>query len=332
MKTQLMNFRNVKLRLLFCLAGLSISTFAFGQSSSDSIYVAKYKSDKSCAISYTFDDGLLEHFTLVFPAFEKLGFHGTFWVNGNTINQGEYGLVNKLPRISWKDLKTMADYGHEISSHGWSHKNLTTCTTEELHIEIDRNDSIIVAKIGERPVTFCYAGNKKNDDVVRIASVNRVGTRTAQFSMGSKSTPENLNEKINSLMNEAGWGVAMIHGITYGYDAFKSDTILWNHLRKVKALEDKIWIGTFRDVAAYTAEQKDIKLLITKKGKKQLITPITTLNKKLFKFPLTMVVGKAGIKKISVKQNNIPLAVQILPDKVLFDFNPHGGKIMVKFH
>ena len=45
-----------------------------------------------------------------------------------------------------------------------------------------------------------------------------------------------------------------------------------------------------------------------------------------------MVVGKAGIKKISVKQHNKPLAVQILPDKVLFDFNPHGGKIMVQIH
>lgn len=315
--------------LSFCLIQLNFGLTAQVKKPNDSIYVAAYQSDKTCAISYTFDDGLLEHFTLVFPAFNELGFHGTFWVNGNTINQGECGLVNKLPRISWKDLKTMAQHGDEISSHGWSHKNLTTCTPEELRIEIDRNDSIIETKIGERPVTFCYAGNKKNDEVVRIASLNRVGTRTSQFSMGSKSTPENLDAKINSLLSDAGWGVAMIHGITYGYDAFKSDTILWNHLRKVKGLEDKIWVGTFRDVAAYTAEQKNIKLFITRKGKKLRITPVCTLDNKQFTYPLTMVVPQAGIKKISVKQHNKPLKVNILPDKVLFEFKPHGGKITV---
>ena len=31
------------------------------------VYVAKYKQDKTCAITYTFDDGLLEQYTLVFP-------------------------------------------------------------------------------------------------------------------------------------------------------------------------------------------------------------------------------------------------------------------------
>ena len=313
--------------LSFCLIQLNFGLTAQVKKPNDSIYVAAYQSDKTCAISYTFDDGLLEHFTLVFPAFNELGFHGTFWVNGNTINQGECGLVNKLPRISWKDLKTMAQHGDEISSHGWSHKNLTTCTPEELRIEIDRNDSIIETQIGERPVTFCYAGNRKNEEVVRIASVNRVGTRTAQFSMGSKSTPENLDAKINSLIAESGWGVAMIHGITCGYDAFSSDTILWEHLKKVKSMEDLIWVGTFRDVAAYTVEQKNIKLLITKKKKTLRITSVSTLDNKLFTHPLTMVVPKSGIKKISVKQNNKPLAVKVLSDKALFDFNPRGVKL-----
>lgn len=44
----------------------------------------------------------------------------------------------------------------------------------------------------------------------------------------------------------------MIHGITQGYDAFREGSILWNHLDKVKALEDKIGVATFRDISAYT--------------------------------------------------------------------------------
>lgn len=33
--------------------------------------IAPYKGDKACAISYTFDDGLAEQYSLVAPQFEK---------------------------------------------------------------------------------------------------------------------------------------------------------------------------------------------------------------------------------------------------------------------
>lgn len=317
--------------LTICLMFFSTEFLAAVSLNSDSmIYVAKYRSDKQAAISYTFDDGVLEHFTLVFPAFEKLGFKGTFWINGNTINEGENGPYNKLPRISWKDLKTMAEHGHEISNHGWSHKNLTTCTPEELRVEIDRNDSIIEAKIGVRPTTFCYAGNRKNDTIVRIVSQNRVGTRTSQFSVGGKSTPENLDERIAQLLADEEWGVTMTHGITYGYDFFKSDTIFWNHLNRVKSMEHLIWVAPFREVAAYSAERNNTRILIVQKGKKWKVTPTCTLEKKLFNFPLTLVVQCKDGECITAKQKGKKLQIVYLPTKVLINFDPHGGALIIQ--
>ena len=53
------------------------------------VSVAKYKDDKTCAISYTFDDGLKEHYTMVGPEFEKRGMRATFFINGNSINKDE---------------------------------------------------------------------------------------------------------------------------------------------------------------------------------------------------------------------------------------------------
>ena len=41
------------------------------------VYVASYQHDKACAITYTFDDGLIEHYTLVAPELEKRGFRGS---------------------------------------------------------------------------------------------------------------------------------------------------------------------------------------------------------------------------------------------------------------
>jgi peptidoglycan/xylan/chitin deacetylase (PgdA/CDA1 family) len=295
----------------------------------DTLYVAKYQSNKQCAISYTFDDGLLEHYTLVFPKFEKLGFKATFWVNGKSITEGEQGLQTKTPRATWDNLKTMAAHGQEISNHGWSHKNLVRFPLEEGRIDIERNDSAIWANIGERPITYCYPNNSKSPEAIKMASENRVGTRTKQFSLGSKATPENLDRRIDTLLATSDWGVAMTHGINYGYDAFKNDTVFWNHLDKVKTLENKIWVATFRDVAAYTAEQQNVKLDVNKKKKKWLVKPIFSLDKKLFKFPLTMVLIKKDTKKVSAIQNGKNLKVEVKDGKTMFDFDPNGGKIKI---
>ena len=81
-----------------------------------------------------------------------------------------------------------------------------------------------------------------------------VGTCTEQYHIGGdklKSTPASLDKWVESLVNSGRWGVAMIHGISQGYDAFLNPEILWEHFSKVKALENKIWVGTFREVVAY---------------------------------------------------------------------------------
>lgn len=36
------------------------------------VYVAKYKQDKTCAITYTFDDGLAEHSTVAAPNWKSV--------------------------------------------------------------------------------------------------------------------------------------------------------------------------------------------------------------------------------------------------------------------
>ena len=72
----------------------------------------------------------------------------------------------------------------------------------------------------------------------------------------------------------------MTHGINYGYDAFKEPSLFWEHLDKVKSLEDKIWVGTFREVAAYIRERDDIRLNVSTHKRGLTITPEMTLDKK----------------------------------------------------
>lgn len=317
------------MRFLFVFL-LTNSFFSYSQSQ-ELFTVAKYKSDRQCAISYTFDDGLIEHYTLILPKFEELGFKATFWINGNTINEGEAGRMKEKPRTTWKQLKEMAKKGYEISNHGWTHKQLTKCTPEEMRYEVEHNDSVIKAKTGVKPITFCYPNNSRNANVIAYVSKNRAGTRTKEFQMGRKSTVESIRKNLDSIMKNRLWFATMIHGITYGYDAFTDVSVFWDHLNQVKALEDKIWVDTFRNISAYTKEQESIKLEVSQKGNKWQIKPSVPLDKKIFNVPLTMVVNKKFLTAFSVTQKGKgKLKTTVLPDKILFDFDPNGGEIIVR--
>jgi peptidoglycan/xylan/chitin deacetylase (PgdA/CDA1 family) len=290
--------------------------------------VAKYKNNKLCAISYTFDDGLKEHYTLVAPKLNELGLKGTFWINGSKINADE-NAIKDTTRMTWANLKEMFGDAHEISNHGWAHKNFGKFSLEEIKEDINKNDSAIFSNLGIMPKTFCYPNNTKTKEGVILASKNRVGTRTEQRSVGGKATDSNLEQWVNDLIKNEDWGVTMTHGITYGYDYFKSPLVLWNHLEKVKKLEDKIWVATFSDVVSYVKERNDLSFKIKKTKKGFVVSPKLLLDKALFQMQLTGVINQKNVRSIKIVQNKRKLNTTILADKVIFDFDPFGGEIVI---
>jgi len=289
------------------------------------IRIAKFKGDRACAISYTFDDGFKEHYTLVALEMEKRNMRGTFWINGASVGKD-------TTRVTWEELKEMSESGHEISNHGWAHKNFKRHTLEEIKEDIYKNDSAIFLHTGIMPRTFCYPNNVKTPEGIEIASENRIGTRLKQRSIGSKVTPKILDEWVETLIETNDWGVGMTHGITYGYDAFINPLYFWEHLDRVNENLDKIWVGTFYEVMAYTKEHDNTLLRIDKKKNHIVVTPQCSLDKNLFVEPLTMVVDLIGhVKDIQVKQGKNSLHVEIRNKKVMFDFNPHGGPVTIYF-
>lgn len=317
--------KTLVLSVLGCVLGFLSVSGANGEK----VYVAKYKGNKVCAITYTFDDGLVEQYTLAAPQLEKRGFRGTFGINGSRINQDNEHITDTT-RMTWVQVKDLSERGHEITNHGWKHKNFSRFPLEEIKEDVRKNDSAIHAVTGIWPRTFLYPNNNKKMEGRRFVEQQRVGTRLFQRSLGGKSTPENLESWVDGLLEKGEWGVAMTHGLTYGYDAFPNPQRFWEHLDKVKAREEQIWVGTLREVLAYTTEQKEIELKIDKRKKSLWITPRLSLNPEVFTEPLTMVIEKEGIKKISVQQGKTDLPVHIVGDSFLFDFNPFGGTIIVK--
>lgn len=292
------------------------------------VSVAKYRHDKVCAISYTFDDGLAEHYTLAAPQLEQRGFRGTFFINGSKVNKDERH-IKDTTRVTWPQLKEMAEKGHEISNHGWAHRNFAKFPFEVLKEDILKNDSAIYAHVGVMPRTYAYPNNTKQGEAMAFVARNRVGTRLKQRSVGSKRTARDLEKWMETLIKTGDWGVGMTHGLTYGYDAFGNPQRLWEHWEQVKANEDKIWVGTFHEVVSYLKEREAIRLTVTEKKNKLHVVPELPLDKELFTEPLTMVVEGGTMKKVSARQGKKKLSVQLRSDKAFFDFDPFGGGIIV---
>ena len=292
------------------------------------VSVAKYRHDKVCAISYTFDDGLAEHYTLAAPPLEQRGFRGTFFINGSKVNKDERH-IKDTTRVTWPQLKEMAEKGHEISNHGWAHRNFAKFPFEVLKEDILKNDSAIYAHVGVMPRTYAYPNNTKQGEAMAFVARNRVGTRLKQRSVGSKRTARDLEKWMETLIKTGDWGVGMTHGLTYGYDAFGNPQRLWEHWEQVKANEDKIWVGTFHEVVSYLKEREAIRLTVTEKKNKLHVVPELPLDKELFTEPLTMVVEGGTMKKVSARQGKKKLSVQLRSDKAFFDFDPFGGEIIV---
>lgn len=292
------------------------------------VSVAKYRHDKVCAISYTFDDGLAEHYTLAAPQLEQRGFRGTFFINGSKVNKDERH-IKDTTRVTWPQLKEMAEKGHEISNHGWAHRNFAKFPFEVLKEDILKNDSAIYAHVGVMPRTYAYPNNTKQGEAMAFVARNRVGTLLKQRSVGSKRTARDLEKWMETLIKTGDWGVGMTHGLTYGYDAFGNPQRLWEHWEQVKANEDNIWVGTFREVVSYLKEREAIRLTVTEKKNKLHVVPELPLDKELFTEPLTMVVEGGTMKKVSARQGKKKLSVQLRSDKAFFDFDPFGGEIIV---
>ncbi|WP_455497222.1 polysaccharide deacetylase family protein [Coprobacter sp.] len=300
------------------------------------VRIAPFKGDKLCAISYTFDDAVKDQSELAVPMLEEFGFRGTFWAIPATIPETEEEKLKnpgkKWGGITWKRLKEMSDNGHEISNHGWSHKNLANLKSEqEIRAEIEKADSLIFLKIGKKPRTFCYPYNAYNDQVLAIAMENRVDTRTRCSGWGYRTTTQWMNNWADGLIKKGEWGITMIHAIIDGFDAFPSKDVLYNHLAHVKKREDKIWIGTFLDVASYIKEAENVRLSVIPKKNGVICKTEMTLDKNLFMEPLTLVVEAKNVVSVKATQKGKKLPAKIEPDKICIDFMPGEAPVKISW-
>lgn len=282
----------MKLRLL--LMSLPILSSLAACTVVEDARITEFRDGRRAAVSLTFDDGILDHYTMVAPHLDSLGIRGTFWVNGVSIGQPDY---NYAPRLTWEMCREMSDRGHEISNHSWSHPNLTNLSEEQIREEVLKNDEAIEAGTGKRPITFCYPYNAQNELVTRICREGRIGARDFQEAQGqvnSGSTPESLRAWLERVIANGEWGVTMTHGIHHGWDQWEDENVLWDFYKELASRRDEVWIDTFAAVCAYRQEREHTAIVVRKYRKCIGIKPSCDLDPALYHEPLTAEVTVDG--------------------------------------
>lgn len=293
--------------------------------------ITKFKDNKPSALSLTFDDGLLEHYIIVFQELEKRDLKGSFCINGSKISEASSGKEND--RMKWSMLKEMAESGHEITNHGWSHLKVWRLNQEELRYEVQHNDSAIYQNTGQFPRTYIFPGNSKTDTAISFCSKDRVGLRMKQIALGGKREIPELRSRIEKAIEKHESIVGMTHGITRGYDCFESKDKFLEILDNILIYRDKLWICTFHDLSAYETLRDSTKLTEIKheNGLLKRIDIQCDLPKDIFNYPLTLKIPKSSIsgKQIKIQQDGKIISISDIGTSILINFNPHGGSILL---
>ena len=304
--------------------------------SAPSVRIARFAGDRSAAISYTFDDGLRDQYTLAVPMLNEVGFKGTFFIIpgrvSETIEDAERRKNDKRAwgTITWEELRQMAGQGHEIGSHTWTHPNLTKLLPEEVDAQFTQANAAIEKEVGQSPLTLAYPFNARSVEIETLAEKYYAVCRTFQKGVGGdRSTVENLNAWADEQVKNGAWGVVMVHAIANGYAAFTDPDIFADHLRYVKSREADVWVDTFAKVGCYVKERDAAALDVSGKTGRITCTLTTPLDPVRYTVPLTLIVDAPGVKTAGAKRKGQNLPVQIFKDTIQIQVVPGKDPILI---
>lgn len=109
-------------------------------------------------VGLTFDDGYADFVHEALPVLRRHGCTATVFVLPGRLGGSNVWdpLGPRKPLLTGDEIRTVAQAGMEIGSHGMRHRDLTELSDEELRAETHRSRELIQHITGTAPDGFCY--------------------------------------------------------------------------------------------------------------------------------------------------------------------------------
>jgi peptidoglycan/xylan/chitin deacetylase (PgdA/CDA1 family) len=129
--------------------------------------------DKQKVVILTFDDGYKSQYSSAKPILDKYGFKATFYIVCNYVGNGDN-------RMTWEELKSLHQEGHDIASHTMNHYDLSKIPPQTVEYEVAQSKQCLLDQ-GINPKSFAFPFNGGSDDptVLNIVASHYDLARTA---------------------------------------------------------------------------------------------------------------------------------------------------------
>jgi peptidoglycan/xylan/chitin deacetylase (PgdA/CDA1 family) len=138
--------------------GGNVSTNVYGSSQLSNGIANQQK-----VVILTFDDGYGSQYSNAKPILDKYGFKATFYIVCNYVGSGDN-------RMTWKDIKSLQQEGHDIASHTMNHDDLSKLPPQKVEYEVAQSKQCLLDQ-GINPKSFAYPFNGGSDDPSVINTV-----------------------------------------------------------------------------------------------------------------------------------------------------------------
>ena len=110
----------------------------------------------------TFDDGYKSQYSNAKPILDKYGFKATFSIVCNYVGRDN--------RMTWEEIKSLQQEGHDIASHTMNHYDLSKLPPQEIEYEVSQSKQCLLDQ-GINPKSFTYPFNGGSDEPSVISTV-----------------------------------------------------------------------------------------------------------------------------------------------------------------
>ncbi|BFO16676.1 polysaccharide deacetylase family protein [Streptomyces sp. KM77-8] len=156
-------------------------------------------------IALTFDAGPSEHSARLLDILKEEQVPATFFLLGKRH-------IDTYPEL----VKRMADEGHEVASHTWTHRRLTELSPDEIREELEHTNTEIERLTGRRP-TLMRPPQGRTDDTVHDIS-RELGLSEVLWSVTAKDYQTTDSDLITErvLAQSSRDGIILLHDLYDG--------------------------------------------------------------------------------------------------------------------